>query len=95
MLTARTHNINVVFDNPQHKQARARAQFVGAHPAREFPSSSTTPIHARQVRLRAFYAVPKMVVIPSAQALGRRATTVACLRTDPRGAAAAHAASRA
>ena len=25
-----------------------------------------------QVRLRAFYAVPKMVVIPSAQALGRR-----------------------
>ena len=30
VLTARTHNINVVFDNPQHKQARARAQFVGA-----------------------------------------------------------------
>ena len=33
------------------------------------------------MRLRAFYAVPKMVVIPSAQALGRRKLSHACERT--------------
>ncbi len=50
VLTARTHNINVVFDNPQHKQARARAQFVGAQffGAQVGRNSLTTPIpHTR------------------------------------------------
>jgi len=44
VLSAKTHNIKVVFDNPKYKE----------------------------LRLRAFYAVPKMVVIPSASALRKR-----------------------
>jgi len=44
VLSSKTHNINVLFDNPKYKQ----------------------------LRLRAFYAVPKMVVIPSATALRKR-----------------------
>jgi len=44
VLSAKTHNINVLFDNDKYKQ----------------------------IRLRAFYAVPKMVVIPSSSALRKR-----------------------
>jgi len=44
VLSSKTHNINVAFDNAKYKQ----------------------------LRLRAFYAVPKMVVIPSASVLRKR-----------------------
>jgi hypothetical protein len=44
VLSQKTHNINVHFDNPKYKQ----------------------------LRLRAFYAIPKMVVIPSSAALRKQ-----------------------
>ena len=55
VLTPKTHNINVHFDNPKYKS----------------------------LRLRAFYAVPKMVVIPSAAALRRQKLMQAVDTTPP------------